>query len=137
MDKMVESAILHQMSARYKVSKTTPPSVSDMPMVTATQLKSETSDVFDLVVREGAVAVYRHEKPRGVLLSIEQYEALVGPELDWLAEITRECRAMFDAMQSPEQKAAALRLFEATPEELGEAAVRGAQRRIAAGEIIP
>jgi hypothetical protein len=42
---------------------------------------------------------------------------------------------MLDDMQSPEQKAAAERLFEATPEELGEAAVRGAQRMIESGEI--
>jgi hypothetical protein len=32
-------------------------------------------------------------------------------------------------MQSPEQKEAAKKLFEATPEELGAAAVRAAQRK--------
>lgn len=112
-----------------------------MPVVTATQLKSATADVFDLVLREGAVALHRHEKPRGVLLSMEQYEALSDrppdPQPDWLADLTLQCQAMVDEMQSPEQKAAALRAFNATPEELGEAAVRGAQRRIASGEISP
>lgn len=112
-----------------------------MPVVTATQLKSATADVFDLVLREGAVALHRHDKPRGVLLSMEQYEALTNrppdPQPDWLADLTLQCQAMVDEMQSPEQKAAAQRLFEATPEELGEAAVRGAQRMIASGQIIP
>jgi len=105
--------------------------------LTATQLKSATADVFDLMLREGAVAVCRHDKPRGVLLSIEKYEALTERDPDWLDDLKHECAAMLDAMQSPEQKAAAIRLFEATPEELGEAAVRGVQRRIATGEIIP
>ncbi len=129
------------MAAQYKISKTTPLDVKDMPVVTATQLKSATADVFDLVLREGAVALHRHEKPRGVLLSMEQYEALTDrqadPQPDWLADLTQQYHAMLDEMQSPEQKAAALRLFEATPEELGEAAVRGAQRMISSGEIIP
>lgn len=129
------------MATRYKISKSTPPEVKDMPVVTATQLKSATADVFDLVLREGAVALHRHDKPRGVLLSMEQYEALTNrppdPQPDWLADLTLQCQAMVDEMQSPEQKAAAQRLFEATPEELGEAAVRGAQRMIASGQIIP
>jgi len=72
---------------------------------------------------------------------MKQYEALTDqqadPQPDWLADLTQQYHAMLDEMQSPEQKAAALRLFNATPEELGEAAVRGAQRMIASGEIIP
>lgn len=129
------------MATQYKTSISTPPNVKDMPVVTATQLKSATADVFDLVLREGAVALHRHEKPRGVLLSMEQYEALTGqqpdPQPDWLADLTLQYQAMVDEMQSPEQKAAAIRAFNATPEELGEAAVRGAQRMIASGEIRP
>jgi hypothetical protein len=67
---------------------------------------------------------------------MEEYAALTGGgEPLWLEEMKTEYRGMLDKMQSPEQKAAAIRAFNATPEELGEAAVRGAQRMIESGEI--
>lgn len=107
-----------------------------MPSVTATELKNKTADVFDLVAAKRAVAIRRHDKPRAVLLSMEEYAALTGGgEPLWLEEIKAEYRGMLDKMQTPEHKAAVNRLFEATPEELGEAAVRGAQRMIESGEI--
>lgn len=107
--------------------------VRDLPTVSATDLKNATADVFDQVAARGAVAVTRHDKPRAVLLSVEEYEELAGPELPGLDELRAECQEMLREMQSPDQKAAAERLFEATPEELGAAAVRGAQRRSKGG----
>ncbi len=124
------------MSAKFKIPPIAALRVEDMPVVTATQLKSATADVFDLLARQGSVSIHRHDKPRGVLLSVEHYEALAGKDDDWLADLMKEYESMVDEMQSPEQKAAAIRLFEATPEELGEAAVKGAQRKIATGEIV-
>lgn len=110
--------------------------VEEMPSVTATELKNKTADVFDLVVAKRAVAIKRHDKPRAVLLSMEEYAALTGGgEPLWLEEMKAEYRDMLDKMQTPEQKAASIRAFNATPEELGEAALRGAQRMIESGEI--
>jgi len=107
-----------------------------MPSVTATELKNKTAEVFDLVAAKRAVAIRRHDKPRAVLLSMEEYAALKGGDDPlWLEELKGQYRGMLDDMQSPEQKAAAERAFNATPEELGEAAVRGAQRMIESGEI--
>ena len=104
--------------------------------MTATELKNSIGDVFDRLAREGAVAVCRHDKPRAVLLSLEEYTSLAG-EGDplWLEELKGDYMGMLDRMQDPEQKAAAERAFNATPEELGEAAVRGAQRMIKSGQI--
>lgn len=111
--------------------------IEEMASVTATELKNKTADVFDLVAAKRAVAIRRHDKPRAVLVSMEEYTALTGGEEDpeWLEEIKAQCRGMLDQMQTPEHRAAAKRLFEATPEELGEAAVWGAQRMIESGEI--
>lgn len=101
-----------------------------MPPVTATELKNAAGDVLDKVLSHGAVAVTRHDKPRAVLLSLEQYETLTaGAQPGWLQEMRGDYHRMLDGMQSPEQKAAAERLFQATPEELGAAAVRGARRK--------
>ncbi|MGC9453175.1 MAG: type II toxin-antitoxin system Phd/YefM family antitoxin [Oceanipulchritudo sp.] len=124
------------MAKKYNLPSNRSLRVEEMPSVTATELKNKTADVFDLVAAKRAVAIKRHDKPRAVLLSMEEYAALTGggdPFL--LEELKAKYRWMLDDMQSPEQKAAAERLFEATPEELGEAAVRGAQRMIESGEI--
>ena len=115
------------MTYKYPTFAANSPTVQEMPPVTATALKNSTADILDRVVTQGALAITRHDKPRAVLLSIEQYQQLTrGEESDtWLQELYEECYGMLDAMQSPEQKAAAERLFEATPEELGQAALRG------------
>lgn len=105
------------------------PRLQELPTVTATELKHSTADVLDQVSAGKAVAITRHDKPRAVLISLEQYKELTGNQSGWLDDLQTEYRGMLDRMQEPEQKAAALRLFEATPEELGAAAVRGAQRR--------
>ena len=118
------------MAKKYVQSSPAPLTVEEMPPVTATSLKNEAGEVLDQVVREGAVAVTRHGKPRAVLLSLERYAALAGGDRpDWLEAMHEEYRGMLEAMQSPEQKAAAERLFEATSEELGAAAVRAASRK--------
>lgn len=129
-------AKLANMSKKYQLPTSRSLRVEEMPVMTATELKNKTADVFDLVASSRAVAIHRNGKPRAVLLSMEEYAALnTGEDPAWLAQVKEESLRMFDAMQTPEHKAAVERLFNATPEELGEAAVWGAQRMIRSGEI--
>jgi len=117
-------------SASYNTPSTPAPRVAEMPTISATELKNATADVFEQVASRRAVAITRHEKPRAVLLSVEQYEALTGQQNpDWLEKLHEEYRGLLDRMQGPEQRAAAERAFNATPEELGEAAVWAAQQK--------
>jgi antitoxin Phd len=116
------------MTTEYRPSSTVSARVRELPSVTATELKNSTADVFDQVAARRAVAITRHDKPRAVLLSVEAYEALTGQEPEYLQGLMEKYRGMLDRMQEPEQKAAAERLFRATPEELGAAAVWAAQR---------
>jgi prevent-host-death family protein len=118
------------MSTSYQNPSSPAPRVAEMPTITATELKNATADVFEQVAARRAVAITRHDKPRAVLLSVEQYEALTGQQNpDWLEKLHEEYRGMLDRMQGPEQRAAAERAFNATPEELGEAAVWAAQQK--------
>ena len=118
------------MSSSYQNKSTPSPRVTEMPTISATELKNATADVFEQVASRRAVAITRHDKPRAVLLSIEQYEALIGQQNpDWLEKLHEEYHGMLDRMQGPEQRAAAERAFNATPEELGEAAVWAAQQK--------
>lgn len=118
------------MATSYHSPSSPAPRVAEMPTISATELKNATADVFEQVAARRAVAITRHEKPRAVLLSVEEYEALTGQQNpDWLAQLHEEYRGMLDRMQGPEQRAAAEKLFKATPEELGEAALWAAQRK--------
>jgi len=122
------------MSTSYQNSSTPAPRVAEMPTISATELKNATADVFEQVAARRAVAITRHEKPRAVLLSVEQYEALTGQQNpDWLEKLHEEYRGLLDRMQGPKQRAAAEKLFKATPEELGEAAVWAAQQKAKGG----
>ena len=129
-DKLANLAILFTMAKKYQQSNSIPRSVQELPAVSATALKNTTADVLDRVIREGAVAITRHDKPQAILISLEEYLAHTGQGDDsWLTELREECQTMLEEMQSPEQKAAADKLFTATSEELGAAAVRGAQNK--------
>lgn len=121
-------AILDGMKYPVQLSSSCP-KVCEMPTATATELKNATADILDRVTTQGAMVLTRHNKPRAVLLPIEQYEQLLGGEDDWLADLKVECQDMLKCMQDPKQKAAALKAFNATPEELGRAAVAGARRK--------
>ena len=117
------------MSNVYQSPTTTVPRVQEPPPITATELKNATADVFEQVAAKQAIAITRHEKPRAILLSVEQYEALTGHRPEWLEKLHEEYRGMLERMQGPEQRAAAERAFNATPEQLGKAAVWAAQEK--------
>ena len=95
--------------------------VQELPIVTATELKNSTADVFDKVSKSGAVAITRHDKARAVLLTVEQYDALTQSDLPDLDDLKREYQHMLDDMQKPEQREAGRQAFNATPEELSAA----------------
>lgn len=118
------------MSTSYRSESQPSARVRELPVVTATELKNSTADVIDQLGARGAVAITRHDKPRAVLLSIAEYEALTRQEPDYMAGLMEKYRGMLDRMQGPEQRAAAERAFNATPEELGAAAVWAAQQRV-------
>jgi antitoxin Phd len=117
------------MSTVYQSPTTTVPRVQELPTITATELKNATADVFEQVAAKQAIAITRHEKPRAILLSVEQYEALTGHRPEWLEKLHEEYRGMLERMQGPEQRAGAEKLFRATPEELGQAALWAAQQK--------
>ncbi len=117
------------MSTAYQPPTATVPRVQELPTITATELKNSTADVFEQVAAKQAIAITRHEKPRAILLSVEQYEALTGHRPEWLEKLHEEYRGMLERMQGPEQRAGAEKLFRATPEELGQAALWAARQK--------
>jgi antitoxin Phd len=103
---------------------------SDQPItVTATEAQNEFGRVFERAVRDDVVVITRHNAPRAVLMSIDRYNALVGAEAAALDTLTDEFDALLTRMQSPSARAGMEAAFNASPRELGKAAVAAAKSR--------
>lgn len=105
------------------------PCLADLPKVSATELKNAIAEVFDQVAAKGAVAITRHQKPRAVLLSVEQFEEILRARNEPLDQLGAEFDALLARMQTPEARKGMESAFEATPDRLGQAAVSRARRQ--------
>jgi antitoxin Phd len=94
----------------------------------ATEAKNSFGEVIDQAIAKGIVAVTRRNKPRVVVLSLEEYEALTPRLEDTLDSLRGEFDALVERMQTDEAKAAGRALFAAFPRRPG-AAARSADRR--------
>jgi antitoxin Phd len=97
--------------------------------VPATQLKNGFSTVLDRAMHDGAVAITRHDQPRAVLVSYEEFIALTRLRSPELGELTSQFDALLAGMQSAKSKKGAKAAFDATPAELGRTAVKAARKR--------
>jgi prevent-host-death family protein len=105
-------------------------SLVDVMSVTATQLKSHFGSIFEQTVAGGVVAITKHARPKAVLLSYAEFEALTKTRAASLADLGKEFDdALLARMQTPAAKKGMAAAFDATPLELGAAAVRAAKKR--------
>jgi prevent-host-death family protein len=98
----------------------------DVPVVAATRLKNEFGTVFEEAAVNGAVVITRHSTPRAVLLSYAEFEALTASATPALNDLSERFDELLATMQTPEAKAGVAAAFDATPDELGAAAVKAA-----------
>lgn len=99
----------------------------DVPSVTASRLKNEFGSVFDEAAVSGAVVITKHNIPRAVLLSYAEFEALAATTAPALDDLSERFDKLLATMQTPKAKAGVAAAFDATPEELGAAAVKAAR----------
>jgi antitoxin Phd len=99
----------------------------DVPMVSASHLKNEFGAVFEQAALNGAVVITKHNTPRAVLLSYREFEALTASATPALDDLSERFDKLLATMQTPEAKAGVAAAFDATPEELGAAAVKAAR----------
>ena len=101
----------------------------EMPSYAATDAKNSFGKLMQAATRKGAVAITRHNAPEAVLLSMEQYQALVDAGSHQLDDLSNEFDAMLAQMQTPKAKRGARTAFNAAPSALGKAAVMNARKR--------
>ena len=100
----------------------------DVPSVAATRLKNEFGTVLEQAVRGGAVAITKHETPRAVLISYGEFQALVKARAQTLGELRAEYDTLLARMQTPKARKGMGAAFDATPAELGRAAVKAGRQ---------
>ena len=101
----------------------------DVPTVAATRFKNEFGTIFEQAALGGAVAITKHNTPKAVLLSYAEFEALTKASTPALDDLASEFDHLLESMQTPQSKNAMAAAFDATPEELGRAAVKAARAK--------
>ncbi len=97
--------------------------------VTASEAKSEFGRVLEIAVQGGAVVITRHDAPKAVLISVEDFNALSGGTDSRLDTLDREFDALLDRMQTPRARRATEKAFAASGKALGRAAVASVRAR--------
>jgi antitoxin Phd len=84
--------------------------------------------VIDLVADHKAIAILRHKKPDAVLISANDYVEFMNLRRERLNFLSERYDQMVARMQTPAAAAGVDALFNASPEELGRAAMAVATR---------
>jgi len=85
--------------------------------------------VLDRVIQGGMVLITKHETPKAVLLSMEEYGALSRAAQTRLDTLNDEFDALLARMQTPKARAGMKAAFGASPKRLGKVAVASTRRR--------
>ncbi len=101
----------------------------DVPSFNATEVKNSFGRMLDTTLRKGALVITKHDEPAAVLLSWDEFEALEAARSEPLATLAGRFDDLLARMQTPSARRAMKRAFDATPEEMGRAAVAAARRR--------
>ena len=100
----------------------------DLSTVAATRVKNEFGTILEKAVHGGAVAITRHDTPKAVLLSYDEFVRLVKDRVPKLDELSREFDTLLSRMQTAQAKQGMAAAFNATPNQLGRAAVKAARQ---------
>ena len=101
----------------------------DIPIVSASRFKSEFGAIFDKAALGGAVAITKHDAPKAVLLSYAEFESLIKSRSPALDDLSAQFDSLLAGMQTPKARKGMAAAFNASPAELGRAAVRAAAKR--------
>jgi prevent-host-death family protein len=97
--------------------------------VTATDAKKQFGRVLEMVLRGGAVVITKHDAPKAILLSVEEFNALTRTSENKLDSLSADFDAMLARMQTPRARSGMQAAFGASPRALGRAAVTAARKR--------
>lgn len=97
--------------------------------VSASEAKSEFGRVLDMAIQGGAVVITKHDAPRAVLISVENFNALTGAAETKLDTLSRDFDVLLARMQTSTSRRGMQAAFAASGKRLGKAAVAAARSR--------
>lgn len=100
----------------------------ESPTYSASEAKNAFGRILDAVARTGVVTITRHDEPRAVLLSMEEYRSLVGSRQTNLDTLSAEFDSMLAHMQGPDARRAMQSAFDTPADGLGRLAGKADQR---------
>jgi antitoxin Phd len=101
----------------------------DVPAVAATKVKNEFGSILEQAAVKGAIAITRHDKTRAVILSYDEFQSLTQARARSLDDGTEEFDELLKRMQAPGSRKSMKLAFNASPKEIGRAAVRAAHKK--------
>src|SRR5258708_35724734 len=72
----------------------------DIPKVAATRFKNEFGAIFEQAALGGAVAITKHDSPKAVLISYDEFQALVRARTPGLDDLGARFGALLHIMQA-------------------------------------
>ena len=97
--------------------------------ISATEAKNEFGRILETVIQGGKVVITKHDSPKAVLISMDEFNALSKAHRAELESLSEEFDGLLARMQTPKALAGMNAAFHATPKELGKAAVAAARKR--------
>jgi prevent-host-death family protein len=94
----------------------------DLTIVAASEIKLRFGALLDSVVHGAPVAISKHDEPKAVLLSMDEFRALVALRQSSLDVMTSEFDELLESMQTKQAKTGIARAFASSPKQLGAAA---------------
>lgn len=95
----------------------------------ASDAKNKFARVLEKAIQGEIVLITKHDAPKAVLISVEEFEALSRASERKIDSLSAEFDALFSRMQGPAARKAMDAAFRASPAELGNAAVTAARKR--------
>jgi antitoxin Phd len=97
--------------------------------ISATHAKNEFGRILEKVIQGGTVVITKHDAPKAVLMSINEFNALSDATCVKLDTLSVEFDALLARMQTPAARAGMKSAFNASPKQLGKAAVASPRKR--------
>jgi antitoxin Phd len=105
------------------------PEPMEAAVVSATDAKNEFGRILEKAIQGGRVVITKHDSPKAILISMEEFNALLNAHRVELEMLSDEFDRLLARMQTRASRAGMKAAFHATPKELGQAALAAARKR--------
>jgi antitoxin Phd len=119
----------HRLQAFVGAGVSLPSSADRRPRFTATEAKNGFGQILDKAIQGNTIVITKHNLPRAVLMSMEEFTALSGASESQINTLTAEFDSLLARMQGSTARSAMEAAFRASPERLGKAALAADRTR--------